>query len=125
MLVTGYKKTNEETCFKVKPYVPVVYYEKSTKKDTTLVDSGEWLSTRIHGGYLKLSFYYWPELFESTRLSQTSRTHVWFLNPRSQTLAHARRRIARAARLQTADERGRVHGRRDAAERSGSATERG
>ena len=63
MLVTRYKKSNEESCFKVKPYVPVVYYEKSTKKDTTLVDFGEWLSTRIHGGYLKLSFYYWPELF--------------------------------------------------------------
>ena len=40
MLVTGYKKTNEGSCFKVNPYVPVVYYEKSTRKDTALVDSG-------------------------------------------------------------------------------------
>ena len=38
MLVTRYKKTNEESCFKVKPYVPVVYYEKSTREDTALVD---------------------------------------------------------------------------------------
>ena len=38
MLVTMYKKTNEGSCFKVKPYVPVVYYEKSTREDTALVD---------------------------------------------------------------------------------------